>query len=160
MIDFAILYLSANDFRRPLTSWLCLAVIQGRERRGVLSAKTRVEVLLDSARSRQPFTHFLSFPVSSDAVTLQFLQFKEAVVSVCALVGKTHLPAAPHCQQCPVYSAMAFYENHVFLSNITTLCSSSCCTASDVLIIVVVAYFHFIKITLRVTVWIFDTSCS
>lgn len=54
--------------------------IQGHERKGVVSAKTRVEVLVDSARQRQPFTHFLSIPIRSEEVMEKFEDFKFSVL--------------------------------------------------------------------------------
>lgn len=55
---------------------LALPVIQGHEKKGVLSAKTRIEVLVDSARQRLPFTHFLSIPVQGEDVVEKFEDFK------------------------------------------------------------------------------------
>lgn len=55
-------------------------IIQGHERKGVVSAKTRIDVLVGSARQRQPFTHFLSIPVRSEEVTEKFEEFKFSVL--------------------------------------------------------------------------------
>ncbi|KAK7486498.1 hypothetical protein BaRGS_00022299 [Batillaria attramentaria] len=55
-------------------------IIQGHERKGVISAKTRVEVMVDTARQRQPFTHFLSVPIRSEDVVERFEEFKFAVL--------------------------------------------------------------------------------
>ncbi|PVD18764.1 hypothetical protein C0Q70_21316 [Pomacea canaliculata] len=55
-------------------------VIQGHEKKGVLSAKTRIEVLVDSARQRLPFTHFLSIPVQGEDVVEKFEDFKFQVI--------------------------------------------------------------------------------
>lgn len=59
---------------------LALPVIQGHEKKGVLSAKTRIEVLVDSARQRLPFTHFLSIPVQGEDVVEKFEDFKFQVI--------------------------------------------------------------------------------
>lgn len=68
----------------PLCS---LAVITGQQRSGVISARTRIDVLLDSFRKKQPFTHFLSFALNQPAVQEKFLQFKEEVLEKCAKVS-------------------------------------------------------------------------
>ncbi|NXL86303.1 ASCC1 protein, partial [Alectura lathami] len=59
-------------------------VITGQQRGGVISARTRVDVLLDSFRRKQPFTHFLSFALNQPAVQERFLQFKEEVLEQCS----------------------------------------------------------------------------
>ncbi|XP_071479283.1 activating signal cointegrator 1 complex subunit 1-like [Diadema antillarum] len=58
--------------------------ITGKNRNGVCSAKTRIDVLVDSARKREPFTHFVSFPLNSQAVMDRFSQFKEEVLANCS----------------------------------------------------------------------------
>uniref|UniRef100_A0A8C5JI92 Activating signal cointegrator 1 complex subunit 1 n=1 Tax=Junco hyemalis TaxID=40217 RepID=A0A8C5JI92_JUNHY len=59
-------------------------VITGQQRSGVISARTRLEVLLDSFRRRQPFTHFLSLPLNQPAIQQSFLHFKEEVLHKCS----------------------------------------------------------------------------
>lgn len=59
-------------------------VITGQQRSGVVSARTRLEVLLDSFRRRQPFTHFLSLPLNQPAIQQNFLHFKEEVLHKCS----------------------------------------------------------------------------
>nr|XP_022345639.1 activating signal cointegrator 1 complex subunit 1-like [Crassostrea virginica]XP_022345640.1 activating signal cointegrator 1 complex subunit 1-like [Crassostrea virginica] len=58
-------------------------VITGPERNGVVSAKTRIDVIVDSVRRREPFTHFLSLPVTSPSVREKFLEFQEEVLRSC-----------------------------------------------------------------------------
>ncbi|ESP05047.1 hypothetical protein LOTGIDRAFT_230082 [Lottia gigantea] len=58
-------------------------VIMGRDKKGVVSAKTRIDVLVNSARNKQQFTHFLSIPVVSDAVIGGFEDFKIDVLREC-----------------------------------------------------------------------------
>lgn len=66
---------------------LCFpAVITGQQRGGVISARTRINVLLDSFRKKQPFTHFLSFALNQPVVQEKFLQFKEEVLEKCSQV--------------------------------------------------------------------------
>ncbi|KAL8595369.1 hypothetical protein ACOMHN_024068 [Nucella lapillus] len=55
-------------------------VVQGRDKKGVVSAKTRVDMLVDSARQRQPFTHFLSVPVQSEDILDKFDDFKFTIM--------------------------------------------------------------------------------
>lgn len=59
-------------------------VITGQQRGGVISARTRIDVLLDSFRKKQPFTHFLSFALTQPEVQEKFLQFKEEVLEKCS----------------------------------------------------------------------------
>ncbi|NXY08543.1 ASCC1 protein, partial [Pteruthius melanotis] len=59
-------------------------VITGQHRSGVVSARTRIDVLLDSFRKKQPFTHFLSFALNQPALQEKFLQFKEEVLEKCS----------------------------------------------------------------------------
>ncbi|XP_058697294.1 activating signal cointegrator 1 complex subunit 1 isoform X5 [Poecile atricapillus] len=59
-------------------------VITGQQRSGVISARTRIDVLLDSFRKKQPFTHFLSFALNQPAIQEKFLQFKEEVLEKCS----------------------------------------------------------------------------
>lgn len=67
---------------------LCFpAVITGQQRSGVISARTRIDVLLDSFRRKQPFTHFLSFALNQPDIQENFLQFKEQVLEKCSKVG-------------------------------------------------------------------------
>ncbi|NXT81070.1 ASCC1 protein, partial [Zapornia atra] len=61
-----------------------LVVITGQHRSGVISARTRIDVLLDSFRKKQPFTHFLSFALNQPAIQEKFLQFKEEVLEKCS----------------------------------------------------------------------------
>lgn len=55
-------------------------VITGQQRAGVASAQTRIEVMLDSFRRKQPFTHFLSFAINHRTIQEQFVKFKEEVL--------------------------------------------------------------------------------
>ena len=73
---------------------MLFVVILGSDRAGVISARTRIEVLTTSARRHLPFTHFLSLPIVSDAVREKFDIFKEEVLQECAGVS-----------QCCVYHA-------------------------------------------------------
>ncbi|XP_010290140.1 PREDICTED: activating signal cointegrator 1 complex subunit 1 [Phaethon lepturus] len=59
-------------------------VITGQHRSCVISARTRIDVLLDSFRKKQPFTHFLSFALNQPAIQEKFLQFKEEVLEKCS----------------------------------------------------------------------------
>ncbi|XP_029648191.2 activating signal cointegrator 1 complex subunit 1 isoform X1 [Octopus sinensis] len=58
-------------------------VILGRDKKGVVSAYTRLELLVISARQKQPFTHFLSIPITAKSIHNQVLEFKEDVLREC-----------------------------------------------------------------------------
>ena len=66
---------------------MCL-VILGNDRAGVISARTRTDVITTSARRRLSFTHFLSLPIVSDAVQEKFDIFMEEVLQECAGVSQ------------------------------------------------------------------------
>lgn len=59
-------------------------VITGSQKAAVSSAVTRVEVLVDSFRKKQPFTHFLSFPLNDPKIQEGFLRFKDEVLQQCS----------------------------------------------------------------------------
>lgn len=59
-------------------------VITGPTKSAVSSALTRVEVLVESFRKKQPFTHFLSFPLNDSNIQEGFLRFKEEVLQKCS----------------------------------------------------------------------------
>ncbi|XP_067224976.1 activating signal cointegrator 1 complex subunit 1 isoform X2 [Chanodichthys erythropterus] len=58
-------------------------VVTGAHRAAVASAVTRIEVLIDSFRRKQPFTHFLSFALNHPQVQDGFLRFREEVLEQC-----------------------------------------------------------------------------
>ncbi|KPP75205.1 activating signal cointegrator 1 complex subunit 1-like [Scleropages formosus] len=55
-------------------------VITGQQGSAVMSAVTRIEVLMEGFRRKQPFTHFLSFALNHPEVQERFLKFKEQVL--------------------------------------------------------------------------------
>ncbi|KAG7492753.1 hypothetical protein MATL_G00018060 [Megalops atlanticus] len=59
-------------------------VISGQQKASVTSAVTRIEVLVESFRRKQPFTHFLSFPLNHPQIQERFLKFKEEVLEQCS----------------------------------------------------------------------------
>ncbi|XP_054838908.1 activating signal cointegrator 1 complex subunit 1 isoform X2 [Eublepharis macularius] len=59
-------------------------VIIGQHRNGVISARTRIDVLVESFRRKQPFTHFLSFALNQPVIQEKFLHFKEEVLKKCS----------------------------------------------------------------------------
>ncbi|KAM3859691.1 activating signal cointegrator 1 complex subunit 1 [Diretmus argenteus] len=59
-------------------------VITGSQRAAVSSAVTRVEVLVESFRRKQPFTHFLSFALNDPQIQEGFLRFKDEVLEQCS----------------------------------------------------------------------------
>lgn len=58
-------------------------VIQGHDRNGVISAKTRIDVLVDSGRQKSPFTHFLSIPFNAKHLQDSLSDFKNDVLREC-----------------------------------------------------------------------------
>lgn len=64
-----------------------LAVITGQHRGGVISARTRIDVLLLTFRRKQPFTHFLAFFLNEVEVQERFLKFQEEVLEKCSMVS-------------------------------------------------------------------------
>jgi len=56
-------------------------VITGSDRSGVATAASRIDIMIESARGRQPFTHFLSIPLATQPVQDSFLKLKESVLS-------------------------------------------------------------------------------
>uniref|UniRef100_A0A8D2JP45 Activating signal cointegrator 1 complex subunit 1 n=1 Tax=Sciurus vulgaris TaxID=55149 RepID=A0A8D2JP45_SCIVU len=60
-------------------------VIIGQHRNGVISARTRIDVLLDTFRRKQPFTHFLAFFLNETEVQEGFLKFQEEVLEKCCM---------------------------------------------------------------------------
>ncbi|KAM6182876.1 activating signal cointegrator 1 complex subunit 1 isoform 2-T2 [Erethizon dorsatum] len=60
-------------------------VITGQHRNGVISARTRIDVLLDTFRRKQPFTHFLAFFLNEAEVQEGFLKFQEEVLAKCSM---------------------------------------------------------------------------
>lgn len=65
-----------------------ISVITGQHRNGVISARTRIELLAETFRKKQPFTHFLSFALNQPEVQDRFLQFKEEILLKCSKVGE------------------------------------------------------------------------
>lgn len=64
-----------------------VSVITGQNRANVASCRRRIEMLVDSARQRQPFTHFISLPFTSDEIKKNFEDFKKSVLEECAGVS-------------------------------------------------------------------------
>ncbi|XP_060796158.1 activating signal cointegrator 1 complex subunit 1 isoform X3 [Neoarius graeffei] len=73
-----------------------LIVITGSHKAAVASAVTRVEVLIESFRRKQPFTHFLSFALNHPQIQEGFKRFKEEVLDHCSQVG-SRLRASKLC---------------------------------------------------------------
>jgi len=55
-------------------------IVEGRSRSGVAAAASRLDVIVASARARQPFTHFLSIPLNTPALQEVFLKFQDEVL--------------------------------------------------------------------------------
>ncbi|XP_040032494.2 activating signal cointegrator 1 complex subunit 1 [Gasterosteus aculeatus] len=59
-------------------------VVTGSHKAAVSSAVTRIEVLIEGFRKKQPFTHFLSFPLNDSKIQEGFLSFKDEVLQQCS----------------------------------------------------------------------------
>ena len=57
--------------------------VTGVNKNGVITACNRIDVVVASARQKQPFTHFLSIPVNAANIQQSFLEFKSDIVSTC-----------------------------------------------------------------------------
>ena len=55
-------------------------LVVGAERRGVISARTRIILLVDGAKKKMQFTHFISFPLNARSVQEAFADFKSEVL--------------------------------------------------------------------------------
>ena len=66
--------------------FMCFSVITGSIKRNVISAKTRIDLLVDTARQRHQFTHFLSIPLNGEIIQKKFQEFRSAVLASCAEV--------------------------------------------------------------------------
>jgi len=74
---------------------LCVVLeITATTAQAISSAKTRLEILVDSARPSLPWTHFVSIPLNTAAFIKQFDSFKDQVMEqahtvciVCDLVS-------------------------------------------------------------------------
>ena len=57
--------------------------VTGVNKRGVITACERIQVIVASARAKHPFTHFLSIPVNAEHVQEAFLKFRDEVLNTC-----------------------------------------------------------------------------
>ncbi|KAG7171648.1 Activating signal cointegrator 1 complex subunit 1-like [Homarus americanus] len=95
------------DFLRPKTVWVdgrcyriispltdntnvnyveddsCGFVVIGKDVRTVRQARLKIQMLVEQARKKQPFTHFLSIPYNNPAIQTKFLEFKKEVLEKC-----------------------------------------------------------------------------
>lgn len=71
-----------------ISTYFFLIVITGVEKHGVISAKTRLELIIGKARQKLQFTHFLSISISaSDEIKFNFNKFKESVLKSIKIVS-------------------------------------------------------------------------
>lgn len=61
-------------------------VVKGTSRKSITSCRQRIELIVLGARSKQQFTHFLSVPLNSDQIKVNYGKFREKVL--------TELPSA------------------------------------------------------------------
>ena len=55
-------------------------IVTGKDSQSVLSAKNRIELLVSSKRWKEPFTHFVSIPLSTKLIVDKFEKFKNFVL--------------------------------------------------------------------------------
>ena len=58
------------------------SVITGRERNGIIVARSKITNIIDLRRSDQPADHFLSIPLASKDLIESFNQFKTEVLKL------------------------------------------------------------------------------
>ncbi|XP_037777137.1 activating signal cointegrator 1 complex subunit 1-like [Penaeus monodon] len=58
-------------------------VVVGKDMKTVRQARMKVELLVDQARKKQPFTHFLSIPFNKPNIQERFLEFQKGVLEKC-----------------------------------------------------------------------------
>lgn len=67
-----------------INSTSCLiVVITGPNRSGVVGARSRIEVIVESSRQKIPFTHFLCFPLYKSNLAKKVDEFKVRVLKDC-----------------------------------------------------------------------------
>ena len=79
----------------------------------MVSAKTRIDVIVDSVRRREPFTHFLSFPVTSSSVREKFLEFQDEVLRSCDSVCNLLFPDQRLREGRPIIMGLSFDILHI-----------------------------------------------
>ncbi|XP_071532818.1 activating signal cointegrator 1 complex subunit 1 [Panulirus ornatus] len=58
-------------------------VVTGKDMKTTRQARLKIELLVEQARKKQPFTHFLSFPFNKPEIQERFLEFKKEVLEKC-----------------------------------------------------------------------------
>ncbi|XP_049852737.1 activating signal cointegrator 1 complex subunit 1 isoform X1 [Schistocerca gregaria] len=58
-------------------------VITGSDKKGVAAARRRINLIVMSARQKQPFTHFISIPLTGNSIIEGFTKFREEVLESC-----------------------------------------------------------------------------
>ncbi|EDS29240.1 conserved hypothetical protein [Culex quinquefasciatus] len=56
-------------------------IVKGPSRKGVTSCRQRIELIVLGARSKQQFTHFLSIPLNSEQIRVNYAKFRERVLT-------------------------------------------------------------------------------
>ncbi|XP_014203478.1 activating signal cointegrator 1 complex subunit 1 [Copidosoma floridanum] len=60
-------------------------IITGANRRDIFSARTRIDLLIETSRSKLEFTHFISIPANFDEVKGNFKKFKDDILENCGI---------------------------------------------------------------------------
>ena len=74
---------SHNVYLRINLITCLIAVITGPQRRGVVGARSRIEVITESSKQKIPFTHFLCFPLYKSNLEKKVDEFKVRVLKDC-----------------------------------------------------------------------------
>lgn len=61
--------------------------ITSNQRKNVITARRRIEMMVIGGRTKLAFTHFLSIPMQSDAIQKSFRTFKEMILSDLSIYG-------------------------------------------------------------------------
>ncbi|XP_032453042.1 activating signal cointegrator 1 complex subunit 1-like [Nasonia vitripennis] len=59
-------------------------VITGVSRRDIMAARRRIDILIETSRSKLEFTHFVSIPGNSDEIKENFKKFKDEILRNCS----------------------------------------------------------------------------
>lgn len=69
----------------PIIFWslnkLLLSVITGARRMNIISARNRINLIMESSRRKLSLTHFISIPMLSESIKSSFADFKHDVLT-------------------------------------------------------------------------------
>jgi len=68
-----------------------VSVITGRSKSAVSAAGRRINLIVMSARHKEPCTHFLSIPMAGDSIKKNFMTFRVINVYFCVVNSEVHV---------------------------------------------------------------------